>query len=214
MISPYAGIKAWLAQKGYDVDVRLAGGGDIKSKSNLLYVAYFEIEKTDGSVARYDATKYSAAADGITVGSGMGEEEQVRTIDDGSWTAYDNIDITNIENITVGLNIPTEGGIVEVRVGGPDGNLIGRIEATKASGARVGGVYGASMPMKTSALKLGFNGPQTVYLVYKAPQDAPIDEATLKTAREADVAIVFVGTDENTATEEADRLTLLYATET
>ena len=119
------------------------------------------------------------------------------------------MDITNIENITVGLNIPTEGGIVEIRVGGPDGNLIGRIEATKASGARVGGVYGASMPMKTSALKLGYNGPQTVYLVYKAPQDAPIDEATLQTARDADVAVVFVGTDENTATEEADRLTLL-----
>ena len=209
MTSPYAGIKAWLAAKGYDVDVRLAAGGDIKSKSNLLYVAYFEIEKTDGSVTRYDATKYSSASDGITVGSGMGDEEQVRTIDDGSWTAYDSVDITNIENITVGLNIPTEGGIVEIRVGGPDGNLIGRIEATRASGARVGGVYGASMPMKTSALKLGYNGPQNVYLVYKAPQDAPIDEATLALARNADVAIVFVGTDENTATEEADRLTLL-----
>ena len=209
MISPYAGIQAWLKQKGYDVDVTLAVGGDIKSKSNLLYVAWFEIGKTEGSKTRYDATKYTSCADGITVGSGMGEEDQVRTIDDGSWTAYENVDITNIEDITVGLNIPTEGGIVEIRVGGPDGQLIGRIEATRASGARVGGVYGASMPMKTSALKLGFNGPQTIYLVYKAPQDAPIDEATLKTAREADVAIVFVGTDENTATEEADRLTLL-----
>ena len=208
MISPYAGIQAWLKQKGYDVDVTLAVGGDIKSKSNLLYVAWFEIGKTDGSKTRYDATKYTSCADGITVGSGMGEEDQVRTIDDGSWTAYENVDITNIEDITVGLNIPTEGGIVEVRVGGPDGQLIGRIEATKASGARVGGVYGASMPMTTSALKLGFNGPQTIYLVYKAPQDAPIDEATLKAAREADVAVVFVGTDENTATEEADRLTL------
>ena len=156
MISPYAGIKAWLKDKGYDVDVRLAVGGDIKSKSNLLYIGYFEIEKTDGSTTRYDATKFTACADGITVGSGMGEEDQVRTIDDGSWTAYDNIDITNIENITVGLNIPTEGGIVET---------------------------------------------QTVYLVYKAPQDAPIDEETLKTAREADVAVVFVGTDENTATD-------------
>ena len=209
MISPYAGIRKYLSDKGYDVDVRLAAGGDIKSKSNLLYVAWFEIGKTDGSTTRYDATKYSACADGITVGSGMGEEEQVRTIDDGSWTAYDNIDITNIEDITVGLNIPTEGGIVEIRVGGPDGNLIGRIEATKASGARVGGVYGASMPMKTSALKLGYTGPQTVCLVYKAPQDAPIDEATVAAARDADVAVVFVGTDENTATEEADRLTLL-----
>jgi len=208
MISPYAGITQWLKDKGYNVDVQLATGGDIKSKSNLLYIAYFEIEKTDGSVTRYDATKYTASAEGITVGSGMGTEEQVRSIDDGTWTAYDNVDITNIENITVGLNIPTEGGIVEIRVGGPDGNLIGRIEATRSSGARVGGVYGASMPMKTNALKLGYNGPQTVYLVYKAPQDAPIDEATIEMARKADVAIVFVGTDENTATEEADRLTL------
>lgn len=209
MITPYAGISAWLERNGYPVDVKLAAGGDSKSKSNLLYVAYFEIEKTDGSVTRYDATQYSSAAEGITVGSGMGDEEQVRSIDDGSWTAYENVDITNIENITVGLNIPTEGGIVEIRVGGPEGNLIGRIEATKASGARVGGVYGASTPMKTAALKLGFNGPQTVFLVYKAPQDAPIDEATLATARDADVAVVFVGTDENTATEEADRLTLV-----
>ena len=209
MTSPYKGIKAWLAAKGYDVDVRLAVGGDIKSKSNLLYIGYFEIEKTDGSVTHYDATKYTSSSEGITVGSGMGDEDQIRTIDDGAWTAYDNIDITNIENITVGLNIPTEGGIVEIRVGGPDGNLIGRIEATRSSGARVGGVYGTSMPMKTNALKLGYNGPQTVYLVYKAPQDAPIDEATLAAARGADVAVVFVGTDENTATEEADRLTLL-----
>ena len=72
MISPYAGIKAWLKDKGYDVDVRLAVGGDIKSKSNLLYIGYFEIEKTDGSTTRYDATKFTACADGITVGSGMG----------------------------------------------------------------------------------------------------------------------------------------------
>lgn len=208
MVSPYAGIKAWLERNGHPVEVALAVGGDSKSKSNLLYIAYFEIEKTDGSVTRYDATKYSGSAEGITVGSGMGDEDQVRSIDDGTWTSYDNVDITDIENITVGLNIPTEGGIVEVRVGGPEGNLIGRIEATKASGARVGGVYGASMPMKTAALKLGFNGPQTLFLVYKAPQDAPIDEQTLSVARDADVAVVFVGTDENTATEEADRLTL------
>ena len=207
-ITPYAAFSKYIKDGGYPVELNLVNGANAKSKSNLLYVAYFEIEKTDGKVTRYDATKYTASAPGITVGSGMGTEEQVRSIDDGSWTAYDNIDITDIENITVGLNIPTEGGIVEIRTGSPDGNLIGRIEATKASGARVGGVYGASMPMKIPALKLGFNEPQTLYLVYKAPTDGPIDEEVLKVAREADLAIVFVGTDENTATEEADRLTL------
>ncbi len=200
--TPYAGISKYIADKGLDVD------GSTKSKSNLLYVAWFELEKSDGATSRHDATQYSSSSQGITVGSGMGTEEQVRSIDDGSWTAYENIDLINVEKITIGANIPTEGGIIEVHVGSPEGNLISTIEATRASGKRVGGVYGASTPMEAKVNKLGYNGPQTLYLVYKAPEDDEIPEDVLAAARKSDVAIVFVGTDENTATEEADRLTL------
>ena len=208
-ITPYQGIKQYIADKGLDIDVTVASGASTKSKSNLLYVAYFETIKADGTVRRYDATQYNSSSDGITVGSGMGEEEQVRTIDDGAWTAYDNVDLVDVEQLTVGCNIPTEGGIIEAHVDGPDGNLICTIEATKASGKRVGGVYGASTPMTEKVLKLGINELKTLYLVYKAPEDEAIDPAIVKGAADADVAIVFVGTDENTATEEADRLTLL-----
>ena len=206
--TPYAGISKYIEDKGLDVEVMLASGGSTKSKSNLLYVAWFELEKSDGAKSRHDATQYSSSSDGITVGSGMGTEEQVRSIDDGSWTAYENIDLINVEKITIGANIPTEGGIIEVHVGSPEGNLISTIEATRASGKRVGGVYGASTPMEAKVNKLGYNGPQTLYLVYKAPEDDEIPEDVLAAARKSDVAIVFVGTDENTATEEADRLTL------
>jgi hypothetical protein len=206
--SPYAGISKYIADKGLDIEVTLAQGGSTKSKSNLLYVAYFDLEKADGTKTHHDATKYSSSSDGITVGSGMGTEEQVRSIDDGSWTAYDNIDLINVDKITIGANIPTEGGIIEVHVGSPEGNLISTIEATRASGKRVGGVYGASTPMEEKVNRLGYNGPQTLYLVYKAPQDEEIDKEVLEAARKSDVAIVFVCTDENTATEEADRLTL------
>ena len=206
--SPYAGISKYIADKGLDIEVTLASGGSTKSKSNLLYVAWFELEKGDGAKSRHDATQYSSSSEGITVGSGMGTEEQVRSIDDGSWTAYENIDLINVEKITIGANIPTEGGIIEVHVGSPEGNLISTIEATRASGKRVGGVYGASTPMEAKVNKLGYNGPQTLYLVYKAPEDDEIPEDVLAAARKSDVAVVFVGTDENTATEEADRLTL------
>ena len=206
--SPYAGISKYIADRGLDVEVTLASGGSTKSKSNLLYVAWFELEKPDGSKSRHDATQYSSSSDGITVGSGMGTEEQVRSIDDGSWTAYENVDLIDVEKITIGANIPTEGGIIEVHVGSPEGNLISTIEATRASGKRVGGVYGASTPMEAKVNKLGYNGPQTLYLVYKAPEDDEIPEDVLSAAHNSDVAIVFVGTDENTATEEADRLTL------
>lgn len=209
MITPYQGITKYIEDNGLDIEVTLANGANQKSKSNLLYIGNFIIQKTDGTTHYYDATQFTSCSEGITVGSGMGTEEQVRSIDDGSWTAYEGIDLENIDSITVGINIPTEGGIVEVRVDGPEGRLIATINATRAAGQRAGGVYGATRPMKASALKLGFNSKETLYLTYHAPVDDAIDAQTLATAKDADVAIVFVGTDENTATEEADRLTLL-----
>jgi len=209
MITPLAGIKKYISERGLSTEVLHSSGGNSTSKSNLLYVVAFELKKTNGSVSKHDATKYTSCSKGITVGSGMGTIDQVRTINDGSWTAYDNIDLTNVDTIGINLNIPTEGGTVEVRVGSPDGNLLTTLNATVASGAKSGGVYGGGSMMKVKVNKLGFNGPQTLYLVYKAPVDAKIDEETIKTAAAADVAVVFVGTDEKTATEEADRLTLL-----
>ena len=209
MISPLAGIKSYISRKGLSTEVVHSSGGNTESKSNLLYVAGFELQKTDGSITKYDATKYIAASKGITVGSGMGEVEQVRTINDGSWTSYDNIDLTNVDTIGINVNIPTDGGIVEVRVGSPEGNLVANLNATVAAGVRAGGVYGAGSLMKVKVNKLGLNGPQTLYLVYKAPDNASIDDETIELAKSADVAIVFVGTDEKTATEESDRLTLL-----
>ncbi|MCB0748887.1 MAG: glycoside hydrolase family 3 C-terminal domain-containing protein, partial [Ignavibacteriae bacterium] len=209
LISPYAGIKKYIEENNLSAEVMLSTGGNTTNKSNLLYVAGFELQKTNGELTKFDATKFSSSSKGITVGSGMGDEEQVRTINDGSWTSYDNVDLTDVDTIGIKLNIPTEGGIVEVRVGSPDGNLLTSLNATVASGIKAGGVYGLGTLMKTKVNKLGFNGPQTLYLVYKAPQDEKIDDSTIEAAKSADVAIVFVGTDEKTATEEADRLTLL-----
>jgi len=209
MISPLAGITKYVKDKGLNTEIAHSSGGNTDSKSNLLYVAAFELYKAGSGVSKFDATKYTAASEGITVGSGMGSVEQIRTINDGSWTAYQNIDLVNIDSMGLMVNIPTEGGIIEVRVGSPDGNLVGTLTATAAAGRPVGGVYGAGSLMKIKVNKLGVTEPQTLYLCYKAPDDAPIDAETIELARTSDVAVVFVGTDEKTATEEADRLTLL-----
>ncbi|HLN20537.1 MAG TPA: glycoside hydrolase family 3 C-terminal domain-containing protein [Bacteroidales bacterium] len=209
MITPLAGIKNYISSKGLSTEVVFSSGGNTSNKSNLFYVAAFELVKSNGTVTRHDATKYSSSSKGITVGSGMGSVEQVRTIDDGSWTAYDNIDLTNVDTIGIVVNIPVEGGIIEVRTGGPEGNLLTTLNANTAAGARSGGVYGAGSMMKVKVNRLGFNEPQTLYFVYKALPDKDIDKETIALAGSADVAVVFVGTDEKTATEEADRLTLL-----
>ncbi len=209
MISPLAGIKKYIGEKKLSTEIVTSSGANTANKSNLFYVSAFELKKVNGSISSFDATKYSSASEGITVGSGMGSLDQVRTIDDGSWTAYENIDLTNVDTIGININIPIDGGIVEVRVGSPEGNLLATLQANVAAGARSGGVYGAGSLMKVKVNRLGLNGPQTLYLVYKATPDAPIDKETIALAASADVAIVFVGTDEKTATEEADRLTLL-----
>jgi beta-glucosidase len=209
MISPLAGIKKYIAGKGISSEVVLSSGGNTANKSNLFYIAGFELKRSNGNVANYDATKYTSSSKGITTGSGMGTVEQVRTINDGSWTAYDNIDLTNIDTIGINVNIPIDGGIIEVRVGSPEGNLLTTLNANVAAGAKSGGVYGAGSMMKTKVNKLGFNGPQTLYLVYKALPNKEIDKETIALASSSDAAIIFVGTDEKTATEEADRLTLL-----
>ena len=53
--------------------------------------------------------------------------------------------------------------------------------------------------MKVKVNKLGLTGPRTLYLVYRASPDVPIDKETIALASAADVAVLFVGTDEKTA---------------
>ena len=209
MITPLAGIKKYLSEKGLTTEVVVSSGANTSSKSNLFYVVDFQLFKKDKSVVKFDATKYNSAANGISVGSGMGSTNQVRTIDDGSWTAYENVDITNTDTIGITLNIPLDGGMVEVRAGSPTGNLLATLNASVKAGARAGGAYGGGSLMRTRLNTLGITGPQTIYLVYKASEDAPIDKETIAAAASADVAILFVGTDDKTAGEEADRLSLL-----
>jgi len=208
LITPAAGIRNYISDKGLKTEVLLAVSGNSASKSNLLYVAQVELKKTDGTVTNFDATKFSASSKGITVGSGLGSLAQVRTINDGSWTSYNDVDLTNIDTIGIQVNIPSDGGILEIRVGSPQGNLLGTLNAYVAAGARRGGYYGSGRIMKVKANRLGYNGPQTLYFVYKAPEDPKISDETLAVAKSADVAVLFVGTDEKTATEEADRLSL------
>ena len=209
MVSPLAGIKKYISEKGLSIEVVLCAGGNTASRSNLLYIAGFELKKSNGTITKYDAAKFSSSSKGITVGFGMGTEIQVRSIDDGSWTAYDNVDLTDIDSIGINLNILTAGGIIEARIGSPEGNLMTTLNATVAAGLRAGGPYGTGILTKVKINRLGLNGPQTLYLVFKAPVDENIDDNIMATATSADVAVVFVGTDEKTATEEADRLSLV-----
>ncbi|MBN2863591.1 MAG: glycoside hydrolase family 3 C-terminal domain-containing protein [Bacteroidales bacterium] len=208
MISLLAGIKNYLSSKGITAEVVYSTGASTSSRSNLFFVLDFEVIKTNGSATKYDATQYISASEGIAIGSGMSDENSVRNIQDGNWTAYAGIDITDMDKMNLRLNIPAHGGTVEARVGSPTGNVVATFEALGGEGGRMAGPYGGARTISGKINQLGLTGPQTLYLVYRASALAGIDKETIDMASSADVAIVFTGTDDQTANEESDRLTL------
>ena len=204
-ITPLAGIKDLLLAKGSPAEVVYKAGANTVNSSNLFNVYWFEIVKKNGSSAQIDATQLTASSKGIVCGSGLLPQKSVKNISDGSWTSYRNINITGIESININLSIPGDGGSIEVRTDSPEGALLATFNAMGTQG-----MYSAFMPatINTKVTQGGISGNRTLYLVFRAPEKPPIDKETLDLASSADIVVLFVGTDDRTANEEADRLTL------
>jgi len=206
MITPLAGIRALLVAKGSDAEVIFTTGANTANSSSLFNIYSFSTTGSDGSVTDYEAAEYSDAAEGINIGDAITGGKIVRGINAGSWVAYSNVNISNVKSMDLKLAVNSDGGIVEVRVGSQSGNLV----ATFEIGPGMGPYSSAIARTETANVsQLGAGGSQTLYFVFLPPAKAPIDEETLAAAAEADVAVVFVGTDDKTASEEADRYDLL-----
>lgn len=206
LIAPLAGIKTLLAAKGSAAEVVSTTGANTANSSSLFNLYSFSTTAADGLVKEYDATEYASASAGINVGEAITSEKIVRGINGGSWVAYNNVNISNLKSMNLKLAVNSDGGIVEVRAGSQSGNLVAVFEVGPGIGP-----YSSAIPRTESAKvnQLGAGGPQTLYFVFLPPAKAPIDNETLTAAAAADAAIVFVGTDDKTASEEADRYDLL-----
>lgn len=205
MITPLEGIEKLLDEKAATVEIVWTEGANTISDNNLFSVYWFEIEKKDGSVERYDASRPYSTSPGITIGSGLTPETAVKSIIDKDWTSYRNVNISDIQSVNISMTIPGSGGSVEFRAGSPSGTVIATVD-----GRGTTGMYSAFMPstLSAEAVQTGLVGNQTLYLVYRAPEKPPIEQETIDMAASADVVVLFVGTDDHTMNEEADRLTL------
>ena len=106
------------------------------------------------------------------------------------------------------MNVFVSGGAVEVRVGSATGNIL---TTQKVISDQTGGFRAfrniVSVPAKINTL--GISGPQSIYLVFREPEAPATDKETLAMAKSADVALIFVGTDQSTGREESDRFSLV-----
>ncbi|MEI8115521.1 MAG: glycoside hydrolase family 3 C-terminal domain-containing protein, partial [Bacteroidia bacterium] len=182
-------------------------GGNTDRKTDFITMNKFSTVRNNEVVKEYDATKFASSAPGLIVASRFGRT-QISGIKGGDWTAYDNVDITNVDSIRFNASASGEGGLLEVRVSSATGNVLAtqKIEASKQQGGFPGFARAKNISVKINTL--GITGPQTIVLVYREPEAKATDQETLDMAASADVAVIFVGTDQSTGREESDRFAI------
>ncbi len=206
-ITPLAGIKNYFEQNKLNIEVVSKSGGNTARRTDFFTMIGFSTVIKGGAVKEYDGTKFDASASGLVTSARFGQPS-VRGIKDGDWTLYKNVDITNVDSIRFNMTVSGDGGLLEVRVGSATGNILA---SQKVAGSqRSGGFFGFARPkiVPVKINTLGISGPQTIVLVYHAAEIPAIDKETLDMAASADVAVIFVGTDQTTGREESDRFSI------
>ena len=211
--TPLAAIQEYIKENDLDIEVVHSSGGNLERRTDFLTLTGFTTVNSDGSTKEYNAVEFDDSANGIITNSRFGGAS-LRGIKDGDWTAYDNIDMTSLDSIKLTMSI-SAGGFVEVRVGSATGNIIAtqKVDAPQGGGGQGFGGFGGfgrgrSTSITTKVNTLGIAGPQTLVFVYREPETPATDEVTLNAAKSADIALVFVGTDQSTGREESDRFSL------
>ncbi len=210
MVSPLAGLKKYISEKGLDIEIVHSSGGNTDRRTDFITLNSFTTRTKDGTLKEYNATNFNASSPGLIVSSRFGGPS-IRGIKDGDWTAYDNIILTDLDSIIFTMSVAA-GGTIEARVGSVTGNIIAS-QKVQPAGQPQGGpggfrIGGRATTVRTKVNTLGITGPQTIVMIYREPEPPATDKATLDLAASADVALVFVGTDQSTGREESDRFSL------
>lgn len=202
--TPLDGLRQFIDDHGLNIEVVHAEGGNTESRNDFFTPTGFKTVETNGEITEYDATNYVDAADGLITASRFGRTT-IRGIKDGDWVAYSGVNMTNLDSLIIDFNIATNGGSVEIRVDAPTGNIIA---STTVETDKQGNFFGRSDTFPVKVNTLGITGPRDLYFVFREPETPATDKATLDVAKSADVAILFVGTDQSTGREESDRFSL------
>src|SRR5690554_2092849 len=201
--TPLRAIREYLGAKGSNIEVIFGEGGNTEKRNDFFTLTGFTLKTKSGAETQFNASEYDESAPGIFVTERFGGK-MLRGVKNGDWTAYHGIDVTELDSITFNASVSLSGGTVEVRVNSPSGNIL---VAQKLEASGQGGFFGQRATVTAKLNTLGITGPQDLYFVYREPE-SELDPAVIETAAKADVALIFVGTDQNTGREEADRFSI------
>jgi alpha-L-arabinofuranosidase len=151
-------VPAWLSQ----------GGGQY-----LLNVSWLRPGKDRGEAGRVPADKF-AAHKGVQTAACSEGGQCIGWIEHGSWVRYDGVDFgQSTDNMEIRAASPGEGGLIEVRLDKPEGELLGICRVRNTGDWQSWATFNARLTKAVSGVK-------TVCLVFKARQsetrtlDAPL----------------------------------------
>jgi beta-glucosidase-like glycosyl hydrolase len=208
-VSPLAGLLKYISDNKLNIEVVSKASGNTNRRTDFFTVSGFTTVKKDNSTKSFDATKFDASSGSLITSARFGAAS-VRGIKDGDWTAYNDIDITDIDSLRLNMSVSSDGGLLEVRVGSKSGNILAskKLEGSKPGQGMGGMRRGNPAPVSLKINSLGITGPQTLVLVYREAEIPATDKETLDFAAAADVVLIFAGTDQSTGREESDRFAL------
>lgn len=208
-ISPLEGIQNYIKAQNLNTELVSKASGNTDRNTDFITLNSFTTIRQGAVIQEYNATKFDASAPGLIVSARFGRTS-IQGIKDGDWTAYNNVNITDVDSIRFNMNVTGDGGTLEVRVSSATGNILATEKIKPAPQTAGGGFrgFGRSKTVSVKINTLGITGPQTIVMVYREAEGPGTDQQTLDLAASADVAVVFVGTDQSTGREESDRFAI------
>lgn len=139
----------------------------------LLNVAWLRPGAITGNTGRVPASSY-AAQQGIQKAASSEGGECIGWIESGDWVRYDRMDFGwRTERMEIRAASATEGGIIEIRLDSPDGELLGNCPVTNTGDWQSWASFHAKLKP--------VSGVKTVCLVFKSRKADAVTAGPLKT---------------------------------
>lgn len=203
-VSHLQGLRNYIEKHNHPIELSHVEGANTSRRTDFFVLREFTTMSNHGETVQYNAADFDAAAPGIIATERFGTLS-LQGIKDGDWITFQNVDITNLDSLALQLSV-ARGGTLEIRVGAVTGNMIA--STVVESGGTGGRSFGSMATLRVKVNTLGITGQQDLFFLFREPQADLLDEATLEEIASSDVAIIFVGTDQNTGREESDRFSL------